>query len=338
MIAVTLKYSRKDMRYRTGKTRSYTSKRKDTKVTNKNSANTFESEPQPTQHNVAYKMTNIHVDEWYKLLNIRYYEHLHKSYHISWSDITDKSGSVLLETHIKVAELPLRNNVNNNTNNMFNGTIPSKNLTHYVITLYYTTSTLPIKGNERTVWVEKEFPLLKAVLNHHRNRCTTNVNEAYNQILEIPEERQPEQQPTTGELAISSTSIDTSIIPENETSTTEPQTKNTPPHETLAKPAIMMITPPAADIALTIPAIIVTPADTAESIELCSSNSPDVQNTFTMKHTTDQMPSQNSSKTTMIEMVESVPRKQLPERILHSAKRAKTNIPSRKPKIKKPQQ
>ena len=45
------------MRYRTGKTISYTSKRKDTKVTNKNSADTLENEPQPTQHNAAYKMT-----------------------------------------------------------------------------------------------------------------------------------------------------------------------------------------------------------------------------------------------------------------------------------------
>ena len=33
------------MRYRTGKTRSYTLKRNDTKVTNKNSENTFESKP-----------------------------------------------------------------------------------------------------------------------------------------------------------------------------------------------------------------------------------------------------------------------------------------------------
>ena len=33
------------MRYRTGKTISYTSKRKDTKVTNKNSADTLENEP-----------------------------------------------------------------------------------------------------------------------------------------------------------------------------------------------------------------------------------------------------------------------------------------------------
>ena len=54
IIAVTLKYNRKDMRHRTGKTRSCTSKRKDTKVTNKNSANIFESEPQPTQYNAAY--------------------------------------------------------------------------------------------------------------------------------------------------------------------------------------------------------------------------------------------------------------------------------------------
>ena len=33
-----------------------------------------------------------------RVLSIRYYEHLHKSYHISWSYITDKSGTVPLET------------------------------------------------------------------------------------------------------------------------------------------------------------------------------------------------------------------------------------------------
>lgn len=57
------------MRYRNRKTKNYTSKRKDSKVTDKNSTNTFESKPQPTQHNAAYKMTNLHVDEWYELLN-----------------------------------------------------------------------------------------------------------------------------------------------------------------------------------------------------------------------------------------------------------------------------
>ena len=258
-------------------------------------------------HNQRSIMQHIHVDERYELLNIHYYDHLHKSYHISWSDITDKSRFVLLETQIKVAELPQVNSVNDNTSNMFNETMPSKNLMHYVITFYHTASTLLIQGSQRTVWVEKEFPLLKAVLNHHINHCTTNINEEHNQILEIPEEYQLEQQ-RTGKLATPSTRINTSIIPENETkentNTTQPQTKNTPSNETLANPTIMMITPPSADIALTIPTIIVTPPDTAETIELCSSNSPDVQNPFTMKHTTDQMLSQNSSKITMIEMVE----------------------------------
>ena len=148
------------MRYRT----SYTSQRKDTKVTNKNSANTFESEPQPTQHNTAYKMTNVHVDEWYELLNIRCYEYLHKPYHISWSDIIDKSGSLLLETQIKVAELRQRNNVNNNINNMFDETIPSNNQTHYVVTLYHTTSTLLIKAAEKQFGLKKNSPYLKLCL------------------------------------------------------------------------------------------------------------------------------------------------------------------------------
>ena len=68
-------------------------------------------------------------------------------------------------------------------------------------------------------------------------------------------------------------------------STIQPQTKNTLSLETLANPTII-ITPPAADITLAIPKIIVTPPDTAESIELWPSNSTDMQNPFTMKHTT----------------------------------------------------
>lgn len=111
---------------------------------------------------------------------------------------------------------------------MFNEKVLSKNLTHCVIILYHTTSTLLIRGNQRTIWVEKEFPLLKVVLNHHRNHCNTNINEAYNQILEIPKDHQPEQQPT-GKPVTPSTRIDTSIIPENETeentSTTQPKLK-----------------------------------------------------------------------------------------------------------------
>ena len=55
-----------------------------------------------------------------------------------------------------------------------------------------------------------------------------------------------------------------------------------------------------------------------------------MQNPFTMKHKTDQMPSQNSSKITMIEMVELTPQKKSSQRILLSGKKAKTNIPPRK--------
>ena len=57
-----------------------------------------------------------------------------------------------------------------------------------------------------------------------------------------------------------------------------------------------------------------------------------MQNPFTMKHTTSQMPSQNSSKITMIEMIELTTQKKSPKIILHSAKKTKTNIPPRKPK------
>ena len=68
-----------------------------------------------------------------------------------------------------------------------------------------------------------------------------------------------------------------------------------------------MITPLAADIVQIMLKTIVARPHAVESIELFSSNSPEKQNPFTMKHTTDQMPSQNSSKLTMTEMVELTP-------------------------------
>ena len=84
---------------------------------------------------------------------------------------------------------------------MFNETMSSKKLTHYVITLYHTTSTLLIQGSQRTVWVKKEFSIRKAVLRHHRNHGTSNINDAYNHLLKIPKEHQPTEQQLAGEPA-----------------------------------------------------------------------------------------------------------------------------------------
>ena len=114
------------------------------------------------------------------------------------------------------------------------------------------------RQSKKSVWVKKEFPILKAALNHHRNHDNNKINDACNYILEIPEENLSTEQQLTGEPEETSTSTDTLIIPENETkentSPTQTQTKNTPSTslETLANPTIM-ITPLVADIALTIP-------------------------------------------------------------------------------------
>ena len=135
--------------------------------------------------------------------------------------VTDKS-----ETQIKVAKLPERSSVNNNINSMFNESIPSKSLTHYITTLYHSTSTHLIQGSKRTFWVKKEFRLLKKVLNQKKH-CTTSIKEACNQIPELPKKHQREQLPT-GKTTTPLPSIDTSIIPENETkentSINQPQT------------------------------------------------------------------------------------------------------------------
>ena len=85
------------------------------------------------------------------------------------------------------------------------------------------------------------------------------------------------------------TSIDTSVIPGNitteNTSTTKSQNQNKLSHETLANPAIM-VNRLAADIVFIMPTIIVIPPYTVESMQLCP-NSLDVQNSFTVKYTTD---------------------------------------------------
>ena len=49
---------------------------------------------------------------WTPYVNIRYYEHLEATYHISWSDVLDKKGNILLETQVKVV---LPNDVNSKT-------------------------------------------------------------------------------------------------------------------------------------------------------------------------------------------------------------------------------
>lgn len=67
----------------------------------------IKDEPQqPTLQNADYKMTVSSIQQWYNILNIRHYEHLYEAYHIHWADTMDKSGDTLLETKIKIAELP----------------------------------------------------------------------------------------------------------------------------------------------------------------------------------------------------------------------------------------
>ena len=87
-------------------------------------------------------MEITNTKKWYELLNIRYYEHLEATYHISWSDTLDKNGNTLLETQVKAA---LPNDVNSNKkgaedsdNTIFNEFIPTKNHTLYILTLYHT--------------------------------------------------------------------------------------------------------------------------------------------------------------------------------------------------------
>ena len=101
-------------------------------------------------------------------MNIRYYEHLQEVYHIVWSGTSYKEGKTLLETQVKVSEIMTETNKNrkNKTHPTTSELIPSKNQTLSIITLSHTTNTVLVQGNQKSIWTNKEFPILKAVLLH----------------------------------------------------------------------------------------------------------------------------------------------------------------------------
>ena len=63
-----------------------------------------------------------------------------------------------------------------------------------------------------------------------------------------------------------------------------------------------------------------------------------MQNPFTMKHATDQMPSQNSSKITMIEMVEFMPQKKSQSEFYIQQRRQKLTYRQENLRMVQPQQ
>ena len=97
------------MRSKSAKYRNYTSKKKEIKQ----NLNTIQYEERtPTLQNAGYKMIVNNVNEWYEVMNIRYYEHLQEVYDIVWCDTSDKDGKTLLETQVKVSEIMTETNEN----------------------------------------------------------------------------------------------------------------------------------------------------------------------------------------------------------------------------------
>ena len=141
-----------------------------------------------------------------------------------WSDVYDKSGNILLETQIKVADLTVKGIITttekqkemsehqkwkreNSTSptdtyeSLFDKVIPSKKQTLYSLTLYHTTNTILIQGNRKSICVTKEFPLMKVIVNH-KCKHNTSVTAAHSQILKmenettVPNKVQQKDEPT----------------------------------------------------------------------------------------------------------------------------------------------
>ena len=184
------------MRSKTSKTRNCNSKsRPSKKIEQKIAENGGDmdtnGEPLPTLPKAAYKMTVVRPNEWYDLLNIRYYEHVQKMFYNEWTDTIDKEGNVLLETQVKVFKQIKKNSTNDikteeeSNQTLFNESIPPKSNILYVLTLYHTTNTLLIQGNLRVNWVNEEYPLSETVLNKRKEQ-ESSMLEAYNHAVEIP--------------------------------------------------------------------------------------------------------------------------------------------------------
>ena len=167
------------MRSKTSKTRNYNSKSRSSKkieqiIAENGSDMDTNWEPLPTLQKAAYKMTVVRPNEWYDLLNIRYYKHLQEMFYTEWTDTID--GNVLLETQVKVFKQNKKNSTNDikteedSNQTLFNESIPPKSNILYVLTLYHTTNTLLIQGNLRANWVNEEYPLLKTVIIKEKNR------------------------------------------------------------------------------------------------------------------------------------------------------------------------
>ena len=180
-------------------------------------------------------MTVVRPNEWYDLLNIRYYEHLQKTFYIEWIDTLDKGGNVLLETQVKIFKQNKKHSTNDtkteedSNQTLFNELIPPKSYILYVLTLYHTTNTLLIQGNLRANWVDEEHLLLKTVLNKRKEQ-ESSLLEAHNHVLEIPTL-------TTKKVLNQEPNITTSINEENpgKVPTMIPQIVITPPLEIITE-------------------------------------------------------------------------------------------------------
>ena len=99
-------------------------------------------------------------------------------------------GRSLLQFPVSEIMTETNKNRKNKTHPTASEIIPSKNQKLYIITLYHTTNTV-----QKSIWVNKEFPILKAVLLHKREHNTP-MDEAYSKTLEMPgsDTELPEQQ------------------------------------------------------------------------------------------------------------------------------------------------
>ena len=89
---------------------------------------------------------------------------------------------------MKIAELPSNKRETQTKEpkdtNDFNELIPVKSQVLYALTLYHTTHTILIQGNQRGTWVNKEYPILKGIMKE-KEKHNIELEQAYEKILEL---------------------------------------------------------------------------------------------------------------------------------------------------------
>ena len=129
----------------------------------------------------TFKINNQDIiEDWLKVLTLRYWHHLQDKYTIIWNDITNKGGNIKLETEIQVVKQEFGVDIDENCANFK----PAESNVIYHINLYHQSAKILIRGQFKEEWIEKEFVVLNKII-QIATKGDKSIIQYYNEEFEI---------------------------------------------------------------------------------------------------------------------------------------------------------